>query len=555
MTITGATTIDVFFDAETNYRYGNQEALQAEIDRKLSAATEQGFEKIKEDAINDASSLLGRASLDLGPSPDGLADLPTDERVANARNGDTRDIQLSTLAWNLGRHMLVASSRDTQADIDLPANLQGVWNNETTAAWGGKYTININTEMNYWPAASTNLIDAVQKPLFDLMQLARPRGQDMARKLYGCNGTVFHHNLDVWGDPAPTDNYTSSTMWPMGAAWLVQHMMDHYRYTGDEKFLQETAYPFLVDVATFYECYTFEWKGAMVTGPSLSPEADFIVPDNMTVAGSNEPMDLDVEMDNQLMRDVFTSLLEAAKVLGIDDADKDVSAAAKFLPLIREPRIGSLGQILEWRYEYQEGDAGHRHLSPLYGLHPSHQFSPLINDTLSSAARVLLDHRVDNGSGSTGWSRAWLINQYARLFDGAAAWSHVQAWFEKFATPGLWNTDSGSGFQIDGNFGLTSGITEMILQSHAGVVHLLPALPAEASPSGSVKGLLARGGFEVDIEWDEGAFEAATIKSIIGGKISLRVGDGVGFLVNGENYTGPIDTSKGDTYTVTTSEA
>lgn len=549
MTITEATTIDVFFDAESNYRYDDQESRDAEINRKLSRAVSQGFEKIKKDSLEDVASLIDRAELDLGESPDGIADLPTDERVHNARN-DTRDIQLSTLVWNLGRHMLVAASRNTEADVDFPANLQGVWNNETTAAWGGKYTININTEMNYWLATSTNLAE-IEEPLFDLLRVAQPRGQEMAKELYGCEGTMFHHNLDVWGDPAPTDNYTSSTMWPMGAAWLVQHMMEHYRFTGDKAFLEETAYPYLVDVAKFYHCTTFEFNGALVVGPSLSPEANFIVPDNMSVAGSVEPMDLDVEMDNQLLRDVFTSLIEAADVLGIED--DDVEAAKEFLPRIREPRFGSIGQILEWRYEYEENDYGHRHHSHLYGLHPSHQFSPIVNETLADAARVSLDRRIEEGSGSTGWSRTWTINQYARLFDGAEAWKHVEGWFATFATEGLWNTDNGSGFQIDGNYGFTQGVTEMLLQSHAGIVHLLPALPADASPAGSVKGLLARGGFVADIEWEAGSFKAASIESTLGGPLKLLVSNGASYSIDGKAFKGQsddIETQRGQTITI-----
>lgn len=450
--------------------------------------------------------------------------------------------------------MLVAASRNTEADVDMPANLQGVWNNATTAAWGGKYTININTEMNYWPAALTNIIET-QEPLFDLLKLAQPRGQEMAKGLYGCNGTVFHHNLDLWGDPAPTDNNTSSTMWPMGAAWLVQHMMDHYRFTGDKDFLEGTAYPYLVDVATFYECYTFEWEGSRVTGPSISPENTFVVPDDMEEPGKGEAMDIAIEMDNQLMRDVMTGLIEAADVLGIADSDKNVAAAKEFLPLIREPQVGSQGQILEWRQEYEEEEPGHRHLSPLYGLHPSNQFSPLVNETLSTAAKVLLDQRVDAGSGSTGWSRTWMINQYARLHSGSDAWEHVQAWFATYPTGNLWNTDSGSGFQIDGNYGFTSGITEMLLQSHAGPVHILPALPADAVPAGSAKGLLARGGFEVDLEWEGGEFKAAVVTSKLGGELSLRVQDGCDFLVNDELYTDPIQTTKGEKYEIASEES
>ncbi|KAL6823455.1 glycoside hydrolase family 95 protein [Trichoderma camerunense] len=549
LTITGATTIDVFFDAETNYRYPTASALAAEVDNKLNAAVSKGFQAVHDSAISDASALLGRANINLGTSPNGIASQSTDQRVKSARSG-FNDPQLITLAWNYGRHLLVASSRDTSAAIDMPPNLQGVWNNATSAPWGGKFTININTEMNLWPAGQTNLIET-QLPLFDLLKVAQPHAQNMAQKLYGCNGTVFHHNLDVWGDPAPTDNFPSSSMWPMGATWLVQHMMEQYRFNGDLNFLRNTAYPYLLDVSKFLQCYTFTWNGNRVTGPSISPENTYFVPTGANVAGQQEPMDMAPEMDNQLMRDVMTSIIEAASALGISSSDANVQAATNFLPLIRTPRIGSYGQILEWRAEYPETDPGHRHLSPLYGLHPGSQFSPLVNSTLATAAKALLDHRVASGSGSTGWSRTWLMNQYARLFSGADVWKHILGWFATYPTPNLWNTNSGSTFQIDGNFGFTSGITEMLLQSQTGTVHLLPALPGSNLPTGNVRGLLARGGFQVDIDWSSGSFKNATVTSTRGGQLKLRVGNGQSFKVNGATYTGPISTSSGTKYSIT----
>ncbi|GAW27283.1 putative glycoside hydrolase family 95 protein [Rosellinia necatrix] len=545
--ITSATVIDVFFDVETNYRYPDAKGLDTAINTKLAAAISDGFEKVRDAAIADASALLRRASINLGQSPNGLANLPTDQRVESSRsNGD--DVELVTLAWNLGRHMLVASSRNTAADVDFPANLQGVWNNATSAPWGGKYTININTEMNYWPALTTNLLET-QEPLYDLMALARPRGEQMARDLYGCNGTVFHHNLDLWGDPAPTDNYRSSSMWPMGAAWLVQHMMEYYRFTNDTGFLERTVYPYLIDVATFYYCYTFEYDGWQVTGPSLSPENTFKVPSGMSTAGNGEPMDINIAMDDQLMRAVVNAIIEAAAALGVPDSDGDVVQAKAFLPLIRPPQIGSLGQILEWRSEYVETGSGHRHFSPLWSLFPDFEFTPMINETLAKAAGILVDRRIRGGGGSTGWSRTWAINLYARLFRGDDAWDMVQGWFAEFPTAGLWNTDKGATFQIDGNFGLTSGLTEMFLQSHAGI-HILPALPA-AVPTGSVIGLTARGNFIVNVEWEDGRLKAATVTSNSGSELTLRVSNGVDILVDGVAYTDAIQTVKGRTYAVT----
>ncbi|KAI0188707.1 glycoside hydrolase family 95 protein [Astrocystis sublimbata] len=545
--ITGATVIDAFFDAESNYRYPSASSLNAAVDTKLAAAVSDGFDMVHEAAIEDVSTLLGRASIDLGQSPRGLADSPTDQRVNNARRSSD-DLQLVTLAWNLGRHMLVGSSRKTTAAIDFPAHLQGVWNNQLNPPWGSKYTININTQMNYWPAMTTNLLET-HEPLFDLMALAKTRGQKLAKDLYGCNGTVLHHNLDLWADPAPTDRFRSSSVWPMGAAWLVQHMMEHYRFTKDTTFLTSTVYPYLISVAEFYYCYTFQYQGWQVTGPSLSPENTFRVPNGMSSPGNGEAMDINIAMDDQLMRAVFNAIIEAAAAIGIPEGRDDVTRAKKFLPLIRPPQVGSQGQILEWRSEYAENERGHRHFSPLWSLFPGSEFTPLVNETLAKAAGVLLDSRMSGGSGSTGWSRTWALNLYARLFRGEDAWSMIRGWFAKYPTEGLWNTDSGSTFQIDGNFGLTSGITEMLLQSHAGI-HVLPALP-RAIPKGSFKGLTARGNFIVDAEWENGTFKTATVTSNSESELRLRVSGGIGILVDGVVYTKPITAVQGRKYNIT----
>jgi hypothetical protein len=544
----------MFFDTETNYRFTEQAEWEAEMTRKIDQAYLKGYQQVKAEAVLDSSSLLDRVTLDLGASPDGIADLPTDQRVANAKSSSD-DIQLTTLVFNYGRHLLVSSSRTTSNGTSLPANLQGIWNNSTSAPWGGKYTININIQMNYWPAGPTNLIET-QEPLFDLMSIANARGKSYAERMYGCPGTVFHHNLDLWGDPAPTDNYTQSTLWPVGAAWLSWHMMDHYRFTGNKVFLRDVVYPFLVDVATFFECYCMEYNGYNTTGPSVSPENSFYVPDNMTVPGAKEPVDIGPAMDGQLIGEALESLIEAAEILGIEDDDADVAAARQLLPTLLPQQIGSLGQILEWRHEYREAAVGQKHLSPLVGLMPGRQFSPLRNATLASAAEGLLRRRVSNGSGSTGWSRTWLINSFARVFDGDSAWEELTKWFQKFPTPyNLYNTDAGSPnyvFQIDGNFGFVSGIAEMLLQSHAGVVHLLPALPS-AVPTGSVRGLVSRGNFVVDIAWDRGALTSANITSRAGAELAIRYMNGSQIAVDGMAYSGPLGTTTGTTYVVTPS--
>ncbi|KAH6603533.1 glycoside hydrolase family 95 [Trichoderma cornu-damae] len=288
----------------------------------------------------------------------------------------------------------------------------------------------------------------------------------------------YFGNLNLnFGHSSGISNYIRSLDTRRGnssVSYTFNGVTHTYRYNGDVNFLRNTAYPYLLDISEFLQCYTFTWQGSRAAGPSLSPENTYFVPTDASIAGQRQPMDGYGSRDGQPAhaRRHVRHHREAAAALGIPSSDSNVQAAANFLPQIRTPRIGALGQILEWRAEYPEADQGYRHLSPLYGLHPSNQFSPLVSSTLSAAAKVLLDRRVAGGFGSTGWSRTWLMNQYARLFSGAHVWKHLVAWFATYPTPNLWNTNGGSTFQIDGNFGFTSGVTEMFLRSQTGTVHL-----------------------------------------------------------------------------------
>jgi hypothetical protein len=489
---------------------------------------------------------LSRVNLNLGSSGS-AGNQPVPSRLSNFKKNANADPELVTLYFNYGRHLLLASSRDT-GDRSLPANLQGIWNDNYDPPWQSKYTVNINTEMNYWHALTTNLGET-HKPLFDLVDMVRNRGSAMAKKMYGCSsGFVLHHNTDLWGDAAPVDSGTPYTVWPMGGAWLSQHLMEHYRFTRDKAFLQNRAWPVLKDAADFYYCYLFMYNGNYVTGPSASPENTFIVPSNMRTAGKTEGVDISTAMDNELLWELFNNIIDAAGVLGITGADVD--KAKDYLSKIKAPQVGSKGQILEWRNEYQEAEPPHRHFSHLFGLFPGSQMTPLVSDKLSKAAKVSLDNRIKAGSGSTGWSRVWAMNLYARLLDGASVWSNGVTFLQTYPLDNLWNSGENRWFQIDGNFGFTSAIAEMLLQSHE-IVHILPALPKTAVAKGSVKGLVARGNFVVDIEWSAGAMTQATVTSRSGGELAMRVESGTSFKVDGKAYTAPIQTTAGGKYVIT----
>lgn len=534
-------------DTQTSYRHSSEPEWEAVIDRKLTQAARQRYSTIQKAAVDDYSRLAKRVDLSLGSSgPAG--ELPTDVRLENYRSDPSSDPELVTLMFNFGRHSLITSSRSTESP-GLPANLQGIWNEDYSPAWGGKYTVDVNLQMNYWHAQVTNLADTFD-PFIDLMETVVPHGVDVAKRMYQCDngGYILHHNTDLWGDAAPVDNGTTWTMWPMGSAWLSQNLMDHYRFTQDKDVLRERIWPLLQKAARFYYCYLFVFDGYYSTGPSLSPENAFVVPSDMSISGRAEGIDIAPTMDNLLLDDLFGAIIETANILDITGSDVDNAQVYK--AKIKPPQIGSFGQLMEWRREYEETEPAHRHMSPIVGLYPGAQLTPLVNQTLADAAKVLLDRRIDHGSGSTGWSRTWTMSLYARLLDGDALWNHTQVFLQTYPSANLWNTDSGPGsaFQIDGNFGFTAGIAEMLLQSHK-IVHLLPALPS-AVPSGHVSGLVARGNFVVDMDWADGVLTEANITARSGGQLEVQVQDVTPFTVNGKEYTGPIATSPGESYQI-----
>ncbi|KAF5588809.1 alpha-L-fucosidase 2 [Fusarium subglutinans] len=497
-------------------------------------AVKRGFESLKAEAISDHQNLMQRVDLDLG-SNNSTSNQPTDKRVSAYFSNPNDDPEFVTLSFQFGRHLLVSSSRDTGGSgLGVPANLQGIWNDMYNPPWGSKFTVNINTEMNYWLAETTDLTDTL-RPLWDLMYRSRDKGSQVATKMYGCPGYVSHHNLDFWGDSAPHDSGTAYTIWPSSNLWLSQHMMEHCRFTGDKTFLRQKAWPLFKDIASFFDCYLFRFNGQWTSGPSTSPENVFIIPKDGSKAGSKESLDISITMDNSLLREFFSNVIEAAGILGIDlSTDKVLSKVKGYRDGLRPTQIGARGQIQEWRKDYTEAEPGHRHYSHLVDLFPAKAMSPLLNKTLANAAQKSIELRLAAGGASTGWSRVWTAALYARLLNGEEAYGNIQTLLGRHPAPNLFhNIEPGQAFQIDSNFGLVAAVAETLVQSQAGVVHILPALGSQVK-TGSVSGLVARGGFQVSIIWKDGLLVEAKVKSRLGNTLKVRVSGGSSFEIDGK---------------------
>jgi alpha-L-fucosidase 2 len=522
LTVANATAVMLLIDCATSYRYpAGQAAMQAAVDKNLKAAAARPYEELRARHVADHQRFFRRAEIRLGD--DANAAVPTDQRVQHIKEGG-EDVALLPIYFQFGRYMLISSSRAGT----LAANLQGIWNESVDPPWGSKYTVNINTEMNYWLAERANLADC-HLPLFDLEDATRGPGSVTAKKYYNARGMVVHHNTDIWGDSGPIDGLGGG-IWAMGAAWLSLHPWDHYDYGGDVGFLRERAYPLLRENAMFLLDYLTEappgtpYAGMLVTGPSCSPENKYKLAD-----GRYFNLCMGPTMDLSITRAVLTRLVRAHEALGNPAQDAELVARAKSVIERLPPfRITHDGRLQEWPEDYADQEPGHRHISHLFGLYPDDQITLRGTPELAKAARTTLDKRLAAGGGSTGWSRSWIVNCMARLEDGEAAYQNVLQLFRQSTRHNLLDVcglKENSPYQIDGNLGGPSGLIEMLLQSHAGVVRLLPALP-KAWPEGSFRGLRARGGVEIDLEWSGGRAKTATLRA--GRDVALRLASPLG---------------------------
>jgi alpha-L-fucosidase 2 len=525
ITISNATEVTVLVAAATSFNGfdkcpdsdgANETALATDALQKASLHT---FEDLQKRHVQDYQHFFNRVKFSLAGKD--LTQLPMDERLRRYTAGG-EDANLETLYFQYGRYLLISCSRTNSA----PANLQGIWNKELRAPWSSNYTININTQMNYWPAEETNLME-MQQPLYQLLKELSITGKQTARNFYNANGWVAHHNTDIWALSNPVGDMGKGdptwANWMMGGNWLCQSLWQHYEFTGNKAFLKDTAYPIMKSAAEF--CLSWLVKdsaGLLVTAPSTSPENKFV-----TETGVHEGVAIASTMDMSIIRDLFSNVLHASEVLSTDKAFHDTiqSAYDKLYPF----KIGKHGNLQEWYKDWDSEDPEHRHISHLFALFPGHEISPLTTPELAAACKRSLEMR---GDGGTGWSKAWKINTWARLLDGNHAYKLLR---ELLTLTGKGATDyHNSGgtyanlfcahppFQIDGNFGGTSGIAQMLLQSQTGTLQILPALPVYW-PAGEIKGLLATGGYTVDVKWAEGMLSSVTIRATKDGTCFLNV--------------------------------
>ena len=501
LVVSNANAVTLLVVAATDYRGGDPATACA---RYLARAAKP-YATLKAAHVADHERLFRRVEVELpGPDPS-VETLPTDERLARIKKNQD-DPGLAALYFQFGRYLLMGSSRPGT----MAANLQGIWNDLMAPPWDSKYTTNINVEMNYWPAEVGNLPETTG-PFFDLVKMSLESGRRTAKEMYGARGFVFHHNIDAWGDTAPVD-YAYCGIWPMGGAWMALHFWEHYQYGLDRSFLSREAYPVMKEASLFLLDFLIDdGKGHLVTNPSHSPENGYRLPD-----GTVGRQTVGATMDYEIIYTLFHATMDAARILGIDaDYRGQLEGALKRIP---DLKIGKLGQLQEWSEDYDENSPGMSHVSHLFALYPSDEITLRGTPELAKAARVSLERRVQNGGGRGGWSSGWYSDLWARLEDGDRAYQHVRNLLSTAAESLL---NAGRQFQIDANFGACSGIAEMLLQSHSGVIAILPALPS-AWPDGHFHGLRARGNVEVDSSWKGGKAVTGSLRPGVAGEFAIR---------------------------------
>jgi len=508
--ISDATEVLLYVSAATSYngfnKYPDKDGKDEEKMAKdfLHASLKKDYQQLLDAHVKDYQKYFNRVSLSLTDKP--LDSTPTDKRLAEYRTTGN-DPGLEELYFQFGRYLLISSSRPG----GIPANLQGIWNKEIRPSWRSNYTTNINVEMNYWPAEMCNLSEMTE-PLIQQIKRWAINGKATAKNYYNMHGWAVHHNSDIWAQTNPVGEGSGDPKWAnwaLGSPWLSQHLYEHYRFTADKKYLKETAYPLMKSSAEFCLDWLIDKDGVLVTAPSTSPENVYVLPN-----GTKGAVTIASSMDMEIIWDLFTNIIEADSILNIDKDFSNLLKAKR--EKLRPLKIGKAGNLEEWYGDWKDEDPQHRHVSHLFALHPGREISPLLDPKFADACRKTLEVR---GDGGTGWSKAWKINFWARLLDGNHAYKMYRQLLDSSTMINLF--DSHPPFQIDGNFGATSGIAEMLLQSHLQQIQLLPALPS-AWQKGSVKGLVARGNFVVNIFWNKAKLTKASILSRAGGTCILR---------------------------------
>lgn len=553
ISVRNADEVMIVFSAKTDF-YSENYIESAEIDAEMALQCE--YDEIFYRHVSDYRGLFERVEFSLNDNSgdDDISALTTDKRIARLRGNELdnkecqrliNDNKLIELYFNYSRYLMISASRAGSQ----PMTIQGIWNDSMNAPLGSRYSVNFSTQMNYWTAESCNLPEC-HKPLFDLLERICKNGRTTAKEMYGIEkGFVCHHNTDIWGDTAPQDMFLPSTIWVTGGAWLALHIFEHYEYTLDKEFLAE-KYHIMKESAEFFVNYLIEnADGKLVTCPSVSPENTYLTAD-----GVKGCLCMGASMDTQIITVLFQDVVKSAEILGKDKTfAKKLTSLIKKLPPIE---VGKYGQIKEWAVDYDEVEVGHRHISQLFALYPANLISPHKTPKLADAGRATLIRRLIHGGGHTGWSCAWIANMWARLYDSRMVYENIKNLLAYSTSPNMLNKSPD--FRIDGNFGGASAIVESLMQCCEGEINLLPALPDEWN-TGHINGLRAKGGFGVDIEWENGKLKTAFITSDFGGECRIRTGCVVSIVCDGETVGSRIEdgviifnTMKNYTYMVRT---